>query len=185
MTNNRIYLTGFMGAGKSTIGPILANTLGWDFFDLDRVIEKNEGKKVREIFEKSGEIYFRELELLVLTKLSKANNVVVSLGGGTISSVEILTLLKNTGRLIYLKTSPEASYKRLRFKRDRPNLINEQNDEPSKEELIGTINGLLESRIKYYEQADLTIDTDSYSVGKTVDRIVRLINNLNQPPYLK
>lgn len=179
MEKNRLYLTGFMGAGKSTIGPILANTLGWDFFDLDRVIEKEQGKKVKEIFAERGETYFRELELYHLTELSSANNVIVALGGGTISSIQILTLLKNTGKLIYLKTSPEASVKRLRFKRDRPNLINEQSDEPSKEELLEKINNLLESRVKYYEQADLTINTDSYSVGKTVDKIVQLINNLN------
>jgi shikimate kinase len=179
MATIRIYLTGFMGAGKSTIGPILANTMGWNFFDLDKVIEKKEGKKVRDIFEQNGEEFFRELELKTLTELSSEINAIVALGGGTISSKEILTLLKTTGKLIYLKTSPEASYKRLRYKRDRPNLLSEQKDEPTKEELLGKINNLLEPRILFYEQADLTINTDSYSVGKTVDRIVRLINNFN------
>ncbi|QQS37113.1 MAG: shikimate kinase [Ignavibacteriales bacterium] len=177
MTNSRIYLTGFMGAGKSTIGPILANTLGWNFFDLDRVIEKNEGKKVRDLFEQHGEKYFRDLELDTLNKLTEEEGAVISLGGGTISSEHILTLLKSTGVLIYLKTSPEASYKRLRYKRDRPNLISEREDEPSKDELIGKINNLLESRVRYYEQADYTINTDSFTVGRTVDKIVNLIKN--------
>lgn len=177
MASHRIYLTGFMGAGKSTVGPILANTLGWEFYDLDRVIEKNQNKKIKEIFEAEGEDYFRKLEMSMIMELSKIDNAVISLGGGTIRNEEILNLLKSTGKLIYLKTSPEASYKRLRYKRDRPNLINEQEDEPSKDELLDKINNLLETRSKYYEQADFTINTDSFSVGKTIDKIVKLINS--------
>ncbi|MCJ7554289.1 MAG: shikimate kinase, partial [Ignavibacteriaceae bacterium] len=62
MKKKIIYLTGFMAAGKSTIGPILANTLGWDFKDIDRVMEQKAGKKITQIFSDEGEIYFRELE---------------------------------------------------------------------------------------------------------------------------
>ena len=71
MKNNIVYLTGFMGAGKSTIGPILANTLGWNYYDLDKVIEEKIGKKIKQIFEEEGEIFFRETERDVLTDLLK------------------------------------------------------------------------------------------------------------------
>jgi shikimate kinase len=60
MKNKLVYLTGFMASGKSTIGPILANTLGWNFFDLDRLIEQSSGKSIRSIFEENGEDYFRD-----------------------------------------------------------------------------------------------------------------------------
>src|SRR5690606_40072973 len=83
-----IYLTGFMGSGKSTIGPILANTLGWDFYDLDRVIENKTGKKVREIFEQDGESFFRSLETETLEELSELDKTIISLGGGTMANAE-------------------------------------------------------------------------------------------------
>ena len=85
-----------MGAGKSTIGPILANTIGWDFFDLDSVIEKKVGKKVKMIFEQDGEEYFRRIESDTLVELSKNSKVVVSLGGGTMTSEMALSVLKSS-----------------------------------------------------------------------------------------
>ena len=71
MNKKIVYLTGFMASGKSTIGPILANTLGWNFFDLDRLIEEAAGLSVRMIFEENGEDYFRELETETLKKTRK------------------------------------------------------------------------------------------------------------------
>ncbi len=172
---NIIYLAGFMGSGKSTVGPILANTLGWIFFDLDRVIEEKTGKKIREIFEQDGEEYFRKLETETLKEVSVNNNVIISLGGGTIASDENIEILKNTGTLVYLKMSEEAAYERLKHKRDRPALKNTSEDF-SKEQLMNTINELMKTRAKYYEQADFTIDTDKLSVGRTVDKIVKLFS---------
>ncbi len=69
MKNNLVFLTGFMASGKSTIGPILANTLGWDFCDLDRLIEKRAGKSIRNIFKENGEKYFRDLETKTLQEV--------------------------------------------------------------------------------------------------------------------
>jgi len=174
---NIIFLTGFMGSGKSTVGPILANTLGWNFFDLDRVIEEKTGKKIREIFEQDGEEYFRKLETKTLKEVSANNNVIISLGGGTIASDENIKILKNTGTLVYLKMSEEAAYERLKHKRDRPSLKNTSEDF-SKERLMSTINELMKTRVKYYEQADFKIDTDKSTVGRTVDKIVKLISKL-------
>ena len=173
---NIVYITGFMGSGKSTIGPILANTLGWDFYDLDKVIENKTGRKIREIFEKEGEDHFRKLETETLKEISNSDKVVVSLGGGTIASEENLEILKETGKVIYLKVSLKSVYERLKYKRDRPALIKDISEDVSKEELTDRINKLMDARAKYYEQADYTIDTDSASVGKTVDKIVKIIS---------
>jgi len=169
------YLTGFMASGKSTIGPILANTLGWNFFDLDKEVENQEGMKVVEIFDRNGESYFRKVETALLMNLSEKDEAIISLGGGAIASEENFKIIKSSGKIIYLKSSPEMAYKRLRFKRDRPAFIFEGEEIPSKEQFLERINKLLDERKKYYEQADFIIDTDNQTVGKTVDIIAKYI----------
>lgn len=175
---NIIYLTGFMGSGKSTIGPILANTLGWDFFDLDKLIEDKTGKKIREIFEQEGESYFRKLETDTLREISESQDVIISLGGGTVASQENLEILKKTGKIIYLKVSIDTVYQRLKYKRDRPALTNSNSGSLSKEEMTSRIKKIMDTRQKYYEQADFTIDTDTNSLGKTIDKIVKIISQI-------
>lgn len=169
-----------MGAGKSTIGPILANTIGWDSSDLDVFIEKRVGKKVRQIFEEDGEECFRKIETEILQELSKKNNLVVSLGGGTMASETNLAILKKTGTTIYLKASADSFYKRLRYKRDRPSLRVNESEDFTKEKLVQRINNLMDDRLKYYEQADIIIETDHSSIGKTVDKIVRLLERTDR-----
>ena len=175
MKKKTYYLTGFMAAGKSTIRPILANTLGWDFYDLDKEVEKKEGMKIVDLFNKKGEDYFRKSETEILTQLSSKNEVIISLGGGAIASEENFNIIKSTGKIIYLKFSAEMAYKRLRFKGDRPAFIFEGEELLTKEQFIERINELFNSRKKYYEQCDFTVDTDSQSVGKTVDKIAKFI----------
>ena len=170
---NNIYLTGFMGSGKSTIGPILANTLGWSFFDLDIVIEQKEGKKVSLIFEENGEEYFRNLEKETLIELAGRENVIIALGGGTITNQGNIDLLKKMGKIIYLKISAGLAYKRLRFKRDRPILTRDGTVNLSKNEFIGKIEQLISERNIYYEQADIIIDTDKLPIGATIDLILK------------
>ncbi len=176
MKNKILFLAGFMGSGKSTIGPILANTMGWDYYDLDKVIEEKIGMKVSEIFEKLGEKYFRKEEKDILNELIIKENIIVSLGGGTIVNEENLNSVKNAGKLIYLKVSPSIVYERLRFKRDRPILTLDGTIDLGKNEFIDKISKLMEARKKFYEQADIVIDTDSISIGLTVDKIVKLAN---------
>ena len=178
MKISRIYLTGFMTSGKSTIGPILANVLVWDFYDLDKVIEKEEKKTVVEIFEEKGEDYFREVETKFLREFSELDHIIISLGGGTITNKVNVDLMKSSGKIIYLKTSPEMIYKRLRFKIDRPLFRNFVLSENSKEEFVAKIEELLQKRSPFYEKADLTINTDNTPVGITVDKLAKLINGM-------
>jgi len=170
-----IYLAGFMGSGKSTIGPIVANSLGWNFADLDKVIEKKLNKKIGDIFAEKGETDFRKLEREILKEISLPENMIISLGGGTIVNQKIIDFMKSKGKIIFLEASPESFYKRLRFKNDRPILKNENDETLSQEELKNRINNLLNYRSKFYNQADFKIQTDGISIGKTVDKLVKII----------
>lgn len=178
MSDKRIFITGFMTSGKSTLGPILANVLGLDYYDLDKEIEKQEKMSVVEIFEMKGEKYFREVESKILRDLSQKNNIIISLGGGTITSEENFDFMKRSGKIVYLKVSPSNLYKRLKNKIDRPifrDLV--LNDKPQ-EDFIQRIKELLDKRSVYYEKADLIIDTDNSPVGITVDKIAKKILGL-------
>jgi len=177
MKRKIFFLTGFMASGKSTIGPILANTLGWNFYDLDRVIENKTGMKITQVFAKHGEKYFREIEKATLQEISTEDNMIISLGGGTIADQLNVNFMKAKGEIIYLQASPEAYLRRLRFKKDRPALLGENQESLSAEELEKKIKMLLNERKKYYGQADYTINTDGISIGKTVDKIAKIILN--------
>jgi shikimate kinase len=171
----RIYLTGFMTSGKSTIGPILANVLGLEFYDLDCQIEQREGRKVVRIFEESGESYFRKLESQVLNEIAALDNVVIALGGGTIVNPLNYEMMKKTGKVIYLKVSPETLYNRLKHKTDRPIFKDLVVKEKNEQEFLERINELLEKRKDIYEKADLIIDTETTQFGRTIDRIAKKI----------
>ena len=177
---NLIYLTGFMGSGKSTIAPILANTLGYEYVDIDAEIEKATGKKVPEIFSEHGEKYFRDVERTLLQNTSLRHECVVSLGGGTIASEENLTIIKSSGLLIYLKADAEQIFRRMRHKSDRPLLQTPDGDRLNEPELRARIQNLLNAREPFYLQSDLTIQTDESPVGKTVDTIVRRISSFTE-----
>jgi shikimate kinase len=175
MSQQRIYITGFMTSGKSTIGPILANVLGFSFIDLDKEIETAENLTIVDIFEKKGETYFRELETTMLKRFSEKDNLIISLGGGTITNDVNIEIMKRAGKIIYLKVSPSILYRRLKNKIDRPLIRDLVLDGKSEEDFVKRIEELLEKRKKYYEQADLTIESDLQPLGITVDKIARKI----------
>jgi shikimate kinase len=175
---DRIYLTGFMGSGKSTIGPILANTIGYDFVDVDRRIEEKTGKTVSEIFLESGEVHFRGLERELLSELSSVPRLVISLGGGTAVDPQTFRFITTSGILIYLKTTPEQIYRRLHFKNDRPMLTDAAGQRLGEEQLRERIQALFLLREPVYARADITIHTDGKKVGITVDEIVRRLSTI-------
>lgn len=178
MRINIFYLSGFMASGKSTLGPILANTIGWNFVDLDNEIERREKRKIVEIFKEEGEEYFRQKETEVLNEFSKKKRIIISLGGGTLDNPGNRQLVKNTGKLIYLKSSTEALYRRLKHKRDRPVLLQNEDEEKLEKALMQKIKSLIDQRMEYYKSADYTFGTDEESIGVTVDKIAKLINKI-------
>jgi shikimate kinase len=176
----RIYLTGFMGSGKSTIGPILANTIGYDFVDLDRAIEEAEGKSVTRVFQEEGEQHFRGVERLILERLATQRQLVVALGGGTLGDPSNAATIATSGILVYLRISTDLLFKRLQRRSDRPLLMGKDGNRLSGAELRERIEQLARAREPLYARADITIDADERRVGITVDRVVRVLS-----PYLR
>lgn len=175
MKTKIIFLAGFMGSGKSTIGPILANTLGWNFYDLDKVIEKKQGKKISEIFFETGETMFRIIERETLEEVARGENIVISLGGGTIADQKNINFMKKKGKIIFLEATAESFYRRLKFKTDRPLLKGRGEELLSPDELKKRIDKVLNYRKKFYDQADVSVRTDNVSIGGAVESISKII----------
>jgi len=176
----RIYLTGFMGSGKTTIGPILANSIAYDFVDLDHTIEAAVGKTVREIFREQGEAYFRGLERDLIAGLAVRPRMVVSLGGGSLVDPACLQTVLTSGILVYLRLTPDQLFQRLHRRSDRPLLADAEGNRLTEDELRRRIHELFVAREPVYSRADIIIETDERRVGKTVDQIVRALS-----PYLE
>lgn len=175
MNKSIVFFTGFMGSGKSTLGPIVANTLGWQFYDLDKLIEESSGMRVRDIFQKNGEEYFRNLEYVKLKSILSNEPKIISLGGGTIINEKNFKLVKESGLLVYLKVSPQEAFKRLKYKRDRPVLLSGLEEDFTDEDMMRNIETVLEKRQHIYEQADVIFETSSMYVGKTIDLLIKQI----------
>ncbi len=173
-----IYFTGFMAGGKSTIGQIVANSLGYAYTDIDKEIEKRAGKKVTEIFVELGEAYFRGLETQVLSEKSKQSRHVISLGGGTIMNPINLEIIKSKGLLLYLKSDLDNIFKRLRYKTDRPVFMDKDGYWLRGSELKEKIKMLMEIREPIYQESHLIFQTDNKPVGVTVDEIIKKIKPL-------
>jgi shikimate kinase len=153
-----------MAVGKSAVGRNLAKKLKRRFVDLDRFIEKKEGKKVREIFSENGEPYFRELEKQALLAVLEHNEQVIATGGGVIMDEENLQLLKNKTFLVCLTASTDAILRRIGNGAKRP-LLKGINRKERIEELKS-------QREKNYAQAHLCVDTSESTIDQVVDRIV-------------
>lgn len=167
-----VFLAGFMGSGKSTIGPELARSLNFDFVDIDDLIEENEGISIPEIFEKFGEQYFREIEKRVLNEISRSDkNIVVALGGGTLTHEENRLLVRNGGILVYLKADPEKIFERVRSKQDRPMLLAADGSFLNDKELFAKVQSLLREREKYYLEANIIVSTSEQDVARSVEEI--------------
>src|SRR5690349_9770471 len=117
-----IYLTGFMGSGKSTIGQILAAKLNRRFLDTDALIEARTGKPIKTLFKSKGETYFRALESQVLRELSQKDNLVVSLGGGAILAPQNRDILR-LGEWVFLHVPMSVIKNRLKNDKSRPLLV--------------------------------------------------------------
>lgn len=173
--NSRIFLAGFMGSGKSTVGPILANTIGYGFVDIDRAIEETVGQSVREIFRQEGEAFFRGLEQSTLVDVCRRDRVVVALGGGTLTNAAVLPQIQAAGILVYLKVPLDHLLRRLQNKTDRPLLTDEEGNRLPADVLHERILHLYQRREPLYARADIIILADEQRVGLTVDRLVRML----------
>jgi shikimate kinase len=157
-----------MAVGKSAVGRILARRLKRRFVDLDKMIEKAEGMKVKDIFAVKGEIYFRDREKQFLAEILKNGNQVIATGGGAIIDENNLRLLKENALLVCLTASPDALLKRVGSGSKRP-LLNGADRKSRIEEL-------LHKRAERYAQAHLTVDTTGLTVDQVVEKIIEMAN---------
>jgi len=151
-----------MGTGKTTVGRSLANLMNKEFVDTDLEIEKAVGLKIDEIFVRYGEVRFRSEETLVLNKMARKQNCVISTGGGAVLLPDNLTNLKTSSYIICLSAAPEVIQARV-SRRIRPLL--------RKDRSLDHIQELLKEREAYYQGADLYVDTS----GLDQDEVTALI----------
>lgn len=165
MTSERnIYLIGFMGAGKTSVGRRLAQRLGYAFIDLDQALVSREGRSIAEIFAADGEGRFREIESQVLAEHAVLSRTVIATGGGIVIRAANRELMKHSGRVVYLKAGWPTIAQRLARGDGRP--LADQDEGFTK------ARALWESRQAWYEEADLTVATDTGSVSQVVWAII-------------
>lgn len=163
----RIFLIGYMGAGKSTVGKSLASRMGLSFVDLDLYIEGRYHKSVRELFAEKGEDDFREIEKKMLREVAEFENVLISTGGGSPCFFDNMSYMNENGQTVYLKVSAEELVKRLEpCKHSRPVLQNR-----SGEELLRFIDESIRKREPYYLQASVVFDAEKMLTESDVQAI--------------
>ncbi len=147
--NKNIFLTGFMGCGKTTVGKALGNLLQKEFYDLDHFIQVSVGESVSDIINNRGIEYFRQVESEVLHDISKKQGAVIALGGGSLMDSKNQTAVKQSGILVYLMADEMTLMKRLEGSYQRPLLQ------------LDSYENLLSERNKGYMSAELIIRTDA------------------------
>ena len=150
----RIILIGYMGAGKTTIGKILAKDLGIPFYDLDWYIETRMRKKVKQIFDERGEEGFRVIEKNMLHEVAEFEDVVLACGGGTPCFFDNMEYLVGQGDVVYLRGTPEVLFRHLKMGKGVRPLLLGKNDE----ELLEYIKENVEKREEFYMKANHIVD---------------------------
>lgn len=162
----KIFLVGFMGAGKTTVGRLLAERLGMPFYDLDQLIEAAQGKSVRDIFESVGETEFRRIERDLLSKTRFLDAAVIGTGGGTFTFDENVIFIKGEGVSLHLDVPFDAIQRRLAGKMATRPLFRD----------VESAARLYQYRARYYRMADHTISvTADEPAERVVERIVQLL----------
>src|SRR4051812_8712030 len=149
----KIFLTGYMGSGKSTAGKTLSSQLGYEFIDLDKFIESEYKMTIPEIFSTKGEKEFRAMENNCLKKVIERDNIVVACGGGTPCYYSNMELMNNHGTTVYLKMSVDALVNRLMNAKDKRPLVANKNEKELKE----FVTRQLEKREDTYHQAQYIV----------------------------
>lgn len=171
---NRIYLIGFMGSGKSTIGKMLAQYLQLAFYDMDTLIEAKAQKTINEIFTEEGENEFRLIEKDVLHKTEQLEKAIIATGGGAPCHFDNMDWIGQHGMSLYLRASPFLIAQRLRFQQSHRPLIKELNDD----ELLDFIDSKLMERSPFYEQADMIYDQDERTAAAMASELALYVLNL-------
>ena len=171
----RIFLIGYMGAGKTTLGKAFARAMGLTFVDLDWYIEERYHKTVSQIFAERGEDGFRELEKRMLHEASDFENVVISVGGGTPCFFDNMDYMNQVGETVFLDVDNQVLFRRLKVaKQQRPLLANKTD-----EELMAFIQEALEERLPHYTKAKHVFNGEllenRHQIQQSVERLKELL----------
>ena len=174
-----VFLIGYMGCGKTTLGEVLARQMGVPFIDLDEYIEHQQGMTIVEIFASDGEARFRELETAALRDVAAAGGAIVACGGGTPCHGGNMALMNQTGITVWLTTSPERITARL--------LLPEQKVKRPKfahlpdEDFLPLVKRELETRTPHYSKAQLQFDSTDIETGPATERTARRLATILHP----
>ena len=171
MERGKVYLIGFMGAGKSTVAPHLAEELGLDWVDTDGLIEEKTDLSIPEIFEYYGEGRFRELERETIREISEGDPKVVAVGGGAPMDDENWERMKSTGEVVYLEVSPKEVMERVGYDGSRP-LLADLNLEEKEEK----IRRLMKKRHPRYNRADFALLCNGAGTVTVAEEIASKLN---------
>lgn len=152
-SGGKIFLIGFMGSGKTYWGKIWAQQSGLAFYDLDEVIEKEQGKTIAAIFEKDGEDHFRKIETIALHSFAETENCIIACGGGTACFNDNMQWMNDNGRTIYLSATPQYIFDRVLDDKEKRPLIKKHNEA----ELFFFIEQKLKEREPFYNQAKIIL----------------------------
>ena len=171
----RIFLIGYMGAGKTTLGKAFAREMGLTFVDLDWYIEERFHKSIRQLFTERGEDGFRELEKRMLHEVAEFENVVVSTGGGTPCFFDNVEYMNTMGDTIFLDVNIQVLFRRLKVaKQQRPLLV-----QKTDEELMAFITENLQKRLPFYIKAKHVFNgeklEDRHQIKESVERLKELL----------
>jgi shikimate kinase len=167
MTVERVYLMGFMGAGKTSVGRSLAALLGWNFVDLDTEIERSQKMAVRDIFVKSGEAHFRRLECEHLKHISERPRVVIALGGGAVMDPGNRLVIDSTGASVWLDVSFETAAGRVSMDDTRPLFKDPEH-----------ARRLYETRLPIYRLARIHVLADNRPPGVIAGEVAKRLEEL-------
>lgn len=165
-TGKPIVLLGMMGSGKTRVGRKLADVLGFEFYDMDQIIEGNEGQSIPEIFDRFGEAYFRSLEADLLIDLLQTGSAVISTGGGVVLRDENRSILQEKAYSFWLKANVDVLYERLRDDQTRPLLQGGK--------LRDKLCFLSQQRERLYACADVCIDNNGSGDEDVMDTVRRI-----------
>lgn len=170
----RIFLIGFMGSGKTTLGKAFARAMQLQFIDLDWYIEERFHKTVQELFAERGEEGFREIERRMLHEVGEFEDVIIAAGGGTPCFFDNIQYMNRVGKTVFLDVVPEVLFRRLKIAKSKRPLLAGKDDA----ELMSFILSALEKRKAFYEQADYCFDAQFLESREQIADSVAAMKNL-------
>ena len=170
----RIFLIGYMGAGKTTLGKAFARAMGLTFVDLDWYIEERFHKTVRQLFAERGEDGFRDLEKRMLHEVSEFENIVISVGGGTPCFFDNMEVMNIAGETVFLDVDVKVLFRRLKAARQQRPLLAGKTDE----ELMAFIVENLQKRLPFYTQAKHVFNGELLESRRQIQQSVERLKDL-------